>query len=79
MTIINKCQETQYNFDPAAFFVNCFWGRRPDGVAINEALQIDNDDCFYYHFWRNNVVITFGDLSSFLSLLHILTDRSYIF
>jgi len=23
-----------------AFFTNRFWGRRPDGVAINEALQI---------------------------------------
>ena len=25
---------------PGPFFVNRFWGRRPDGVAINEALQI---------------------------------------
>jgi len=24
------------------------------------------DDCFYYHSWRNNVVIAFGTLSSFL-------------
>jgi len=37
---IKKSQETRYNFDLAAFFVNRFWGRRPDGVAINEALQI---------------------------------------
>ena len=35
-----KCQETRYNFNPATFFVHCFWGRRPDGIAINEALQI---------------------------------------
>ena len=41
MTIlVRKSQETWYNFDPTAFFVNRFWGRRPDGVAINEALQI---------------------------------------
>jgi len=25
----------------------------------------DDDDCFYYHSWRNNVVIAFGTLSSF--------------
>ena len=35
-----KKKETRYNFDPGSFFVNCFWGRRPDGVAINEALKI---------------------------------------
>jgi len=22
------------------------------------------DDCFYYHYWRNNVLIVFGTLSS---------------
>ena len=38
---VKKCQETRYNFDPAAFFVNRFWGRRPHGVAINEDLQIE--------------------------------------
>jgi len=26
-----------------------------------------DDDCFYYHSWRNNVVIAFGSLSSFLT------------
>jgi len=29
--------------------------------------ESDDDDCFYYHSWRNNVVIAFGTLSSFLS------------
>jgi len=24
----------------------------------------NDDDCFYYHSWRNNVVIAFGTLSS---------------
>jgi len=28
---------------------------------------VDDDDCFYYHSWRNNVVIAFGTLSSFLT------------
>jgi len=37
---VKKSQVARYNFDPASFFVNRFWGRRPDGVAINEALQI---------------------------------------
>ena len=27
--------------NPESFFVNRFWGRRPDRVAINEALQIE--------------------------------------
>jgi len=37
---IKKSQEARYNLDPASFFVNHFWGRRLDGFAINEALQI---------------------------------------
>jgi len=36
-----KSQETRYNLNPLSFFVNHFWGRWPDGVAINEALQIE--------------------------------------
>jgi len=38
-TPVEKSQETRYNLDPGSFFVNSFWGRRPDGVAINEALK----------------------------------------
>jgi len=37
---VKKSQEARYNLDPESFFVNRFWGRRPDVVAINEALQI---------------------------------------
>ena len=37
---VKKSQESRYNLDPESFFVNHFWGRRPDGVAINVALQI---------------------------------------
>jgi len=37
---VKKSQETRYSLDPGSFFVNRFWGRRPDGVAINEALKI---------------------------------------
>jgi len=29
---------------------------------------IDDDACFYTHSWRNNVIILFGTLSSFLTL-----------
>jgi len=29
--------------------------------------KFEDDDCFYYHSWRNNVVIAFGTLSSFLT------------
>ena len=37
---VKKSQETRYNFDPESFFVSCFWGRQPDGVAINETLKV---------------------------------------
>ena len=41
MTIpVQKIQEARHNFDSVVFFVNRSWGRRPDGVAINQALQI---------------------------------------
>jgi len=39
-TLVKKTQEIRYNLDPESCFVNRFWGRRPDGVAINEDLQI---------------------------------------
>ena len=38
--LVKKSQEARYNLDPGSFFVNCFWGRRLDWVAINEALKI---------------------------------------
>jgi len=31
---------TLHNFNPVYFFVNLFCGRQPDGVNINESLQI---------------------------------------
>jgi len=34
---VKKSQETRYNLDPVSFFVSCFSGRRPDGVAINDS------------------------------------------
>ena len=37
---VNKSQETRYNLDPGSFFLDRFWGRRPDGVTVNEALYI---------------------------------------
>jgi len=41
MTIpVKKSQEARYNLHSGSFFENRFWGRRSDGVAIIEALQI---------------------------------------
>ena len=37
---------------------------------MSNNLPLD-DECFYYHSWRNNSVIAFGTLSSFLTYLHI--------
>jgi len=37
---VKTSQEARYNLDPGSFFVNRFWGRRPNVVAINEALKI---------------------------------------
>ena len=36
---VKKSQETRY-LSKKSFFVNYFWGRRPDGVAIYEALKM---------------------------------------
>jgi len=37
---VSRSQEARYNLNPGSFFENCFWGRRPDGVAINGGMQI---------------------------------------
>jgi len=37
---VKQSQETQYNFDPTAFFVNRFLDRQLDWVAIKEALKV---------------------------------------
>jgi len=41
-----------------------------DGINVTAAglhqSKFNFGDCFYYHSWRNNVVIAFGTLSSFL-------------
>jgi len=36
---VKKSQETRYNLNPGSLFINHFWGRHQDGVAINEALK----------------------------------------
>ena len=38
---VKKSQEARYNLNPESFLVNRFWGRRSDGFAINDALQIE--------------------------------------
>jgi len=37
---VKKSQVARYNLDPESFVVNRFWGKRPDGVTINEDMQI---------------------------------------
>jgi len=37
---VKESKLTRDNLDPGSFFVNRFWDRRPDGVAINVALKI---------------------------------------
>jgi len=39
---VKKIQESRNNLDPGSFFENRFWGRRPDGVAINEDVQTES-------------------------------------
>jgi len=36
-------------------------------------MNVVDDDCFYDHSWRNNVVIAFGTLSSFCTYLHFVS------
>jgi len=38
----------------------------PGNRFVKAISRNEDDDCFYYHSWRNNVVIAFGTLSSFL-------------
>jgi len=42
-------------------------------ITLERAVLADDDDCFFYHAWRNNVVIAFGTLASFLTYLHIVS------
>jgi len=45
-------------------------GRRREAPVCDDkfnGVEHIDDDCFYYHSWRNNVVIAFGTLSSFLT------------
>ena len=46
-------------------------GTKRFGLSVDKNNEFrsrcDDDDCFYYHSWRNNVVIAFGTLSSFLT------------
>jgi len=36
-------------------------------LEADPASPLHDDDCFYYHSWRNDVVIAFGTLLSFLT------------
>jgi len=41
-------------------------------ITYTYAKSTCDDDCFYYHSWRNNAAIAFGTLSS-LKFVHIFT------
>ena len=49
-------------------FLSCCRGSTP-----RKTDKVDDDDCFYYHSWRNNVVIACqcGSLSSFNRVFHL--------
>jgi len=47
-------------------WVRCARGMGSRLVVGGQSMS-DDDDCFYYHSWINNVVIAFGTLSSFLT------------
>jgi len=42
------------------------WLISDPSMTPSDSLLTD-DDCFYYHSWRNNVVFAFGTLSSYLT------------
>jgi len=42
-------------------------------IIKTRMIIVDDDDCFYYHSWRNNVEIVFGSLSFFLTQLRIVS------
>jgi len=42
-------------------------------------MKSDEDECLYYHSSRKNVVIAFGTLSSFLTVLYILSGVACVF
>jgi len=62
----NKQTNKKTNKQTAAvMFMNDTIFENPQAYMLNLKWKYD-DDCFYYHSWRNNVVIEFGSLSSFL-------------
>jgi len=56
---------TQFVYTTSYIFIYTY---TRETICTHFRLHInDDDDCFYYHSWRNNVVIAFGILSSFLT------------
>ena len=47
-------------------------------VLPSIAQTMHDDDCFYYHSWKNNVVIAFGTLSSFRTQFHIVSGVGFV-
>jgi len=60
------------NADPTRRYASRFDDKQGSDIIVKmervgEAIAFNDDDCFYYHSCRNNVVIAFGTLSSFLT------------
>jgi len=34
--VVKEHERARYDFDPAMFYENRFWNRRPDGIVINK-------------------------------------------
>ena len=45
-------------------YLDPFFGRKTSSSESHPWPPPYDDDCFYYHSWRNNVLIAFGTLSS---------------
>jgi len=56
---INRAHLKTLDINDACWYL-VFWGTGNGEMSATR----DDDDCFYYHSWRNNVVIAFGTLSS---------------
>ena len=55
--LVKKSKAAWYNLDLESFFVNRFWGRRPDEVAINEDMQIVRILEFKWSIYRDELFL----------------------
>jgi len=68
LTLIHLAGFTYNNVDETR--ISCQW--------LYSHRDHDDDDCFYYHSWRNNVVIAYGTLSSWTQVFHM-CDTTHLY